>query len=124
MASRRRWLVEQEFADGEGEAFRMRRGALEELGRRELRHVETQFAQQLGIPFEQARNGERIEGVIAGRIDLEGGSYAVVERARDFTLVPWRDVLKRNLGKAASGIMRTNSIDWWFGRGRSGPAIS
>ncbi len=62
--------------------------------------------------------------MVARRVDLEGGSYAVVERARDFTLVPWRDVLERNIGKMASGIMRTDGISWQFGRGRSGPAIS
>lgn len=44
--------------------------------------------------------------------------------SRDFTLVPWRDVLERNIGKAASGIMRPNGISWQFGRGRSGPVIS
>jgi hypothetical protein len=46
--------------------------------------------------------------VIARRVDLESGSFAMVERSRDFTLVPWRDVLERNIGKAASGIMRTD----------------
>lgn len=62
--------------------------------------------------------------MIARRVDVESGSYAVVERSRDFTLVPWRDVLERNIGKAASGIMRADGISWQFGRGRSGPAIS
>jgi hypothetical protein len=46
--------------------------------------------------------------VIARRVDLESGSFAMVERSRDFTLVPWRDVLERHIGKAASGIMRTD----------------
>ena len=62
--------------------------------------------------------------MVARRVDLEGGSYALVERSRDFTLVPWRDVLERNIGKAASGIMRTDGISWQFGRGRSGPEIN
>ncbi len=63
-------------------------------------------------------------GWVARRVDLESGSYAMVERSRDFTLVPWRDVLERNIGKAASGIMRADGINWQFGRDRSGPAIS
>jgi hypothetical protein len=48
--------------------------------------------------FEPARVGERVEGVIARRVDLESGPHALVERSCDFTLVPWRDVLERNIG--------------------------
>ena len=48
----------------------------------------------------------------------------MVERSRDFTLVPWRDVLDRQVGKSASGIMRVAGVDWQFGRGRSGPTIN
>jgi len=124
MVARRQWLIEQQLAAGEGREFRMQRGALEDLGRRELRDAGGRLAEQLGKPFETARDGDRIEGVIARRVDLESGSYALVERSRDFTLVPWRNVLDRNLGKAASGITRSDGINWQFGRGRSGPSIS
>ncbi len=123
MAARRQWLIEQQLATGEGREFQLRNGALDELGRREMRDAGGRLAQQFGKPFEPAKSGDRIEGVIARRVDLESGSYAVVERSRDFTLVPWRDVLERNVGKTASGIMRAAGIDWQFGRGRSGPTI-
>jgi hypothetical protein len=53
----------------------------------------------------------------------ESGSFVVVERSRDFTLAPWRDVLGRNIGKAASGIMRADGISFQFGRGRAGLTI-
>lgn len=50
--------------------------------------------------------------------------YAVVERARDFTLVPWRAELEQTVGRQISGIMRdTGQISWTIGRGRSGPGI-
>ncbi len=124
MVARRQWLIERQLAAGEGGAFRLRSGALNELGRRELRDAGARLSQQIGKPFVSARNGDRIEGVIVRRVDLESGSYALVERSRDFTLVPWRDVLDRNVGKAASGIMRTDGISWQFGRTRPGPTIS
>jgi hypothetical protein len=120
---RREWLVEQELADGAGHAFRMRRGALERLGQRELEDAGKRLSGQVGKPFAPARNGDRIDGVIARRVDLESGSYALVERSRDFTLVPWRDVLEHNIGKVASGIMRVDGISWQFGRGRASPEI-
>ena len=124
LVARRRWLIEQQLADGERSAFRYRDGALDTLRRRELQGVGDRLGEELGKRFAQARNGERIEGRITRRIDVESGSFAVVERSRDFTLVPWRDVLERNIGKAASGIVRTDGISWQFERGRGGPSVS
>ncbi|PTD27727.1 relaxase/mobilization nuclease RlxS [Sphingomonas fennica] len=123
LAARRQWLIERQLADGEGTVFRYRDGALDTLRQRELRQAGERLSGDLGKRFESARAGEQIEGVIARRVDLESGSFAMVERSRDFTLVPWRDVLERNIGKAASGIMRTDGISWQFGRGRTGPTI-
>ena len=124
LAARRQWLIEQQLADQIGQSFRLRQGALENLRLRELEDAGERLAGQLGKRFEPARMGERIEGIIARRVDLEGGPQALVERSRDFTLVPWRDVLERNIGRSASGIMRADGISWQFGRGRAGPAIS
>ncbi|WP_202906989.1 relaxase/mobilization nuclease RlxS [Sphingobium yanoikuyae] len=123
LAARRQWLIEQQLADGERSTFRYCDGAIDNLRQRDLREAGKRIGISLGKPFELARLGERIEGVIARRVDLESGSFTVVERSRDFTLVPWRDVLERNVGKSASGIMRATFIDWQFGRGRSGPTI-
>jgi type IV secretory pathway VirD2 relaxase len=124
LSARRRWLVEQRLGHGEGQAFRLVGGALETLRRRELENVGERLGQELGKHFEPARMGERVEGVIARRVDLESGPHALVARSRDFTLVPWRDVLERNIGKEASGILRADGINWQFGRRRSGPAIN
>jgi type IV secretory pathway VirD2 relaxase len=124
LAARRQWLVEQQLAAGEGRDFRLARGAMDELGRRELNSAGARLSRELGKPFEPARTGDRIEGVIVRRVDLESGPHALVERSRDFTLVPWRDVLERNIGKTASGIVRAAGMDWQFGRSRSGPTIS
>lgn len=96
---------------------------METLRRRELENSGGRLAGQLGKRFEPARVGERVEGVIIRRVDLESGPHALVELSRDFTLVPWRDVLERNIGKAASGILRSDGINWQFGRSRSGLAI-
>lgn len=125
LSARRQWLVEQQLAVGEGQAFRMRPGALDGLRARELDRAGERLGRELGKEFAPARMGERIEGMINRRVDLESGPHALVERSREFTLVPWRDVLDRNIGKAASGIVRGDGlISWQFGRGRSGPSIS
>ncbi|APR52130.1 DUF3363 domain-containing protein [Sphingomonas koreensis] len=124
LAVRRQWLIEQQLADGDGRAFRLRGGALESLRWRELEGAGERLGRELGKAFEPTRMSQRVEGVIARRVDLESGPHALVERSREFTLVPWRDVLEHNIGKAASGIMRADGVSWQFGRGRSGPSIS
>ncbi|MBB4837020.1 type IV secretory pathway VirD2 relaxase [Sphingomonas kyeonggiensis] len=122
LAVRRQWLIEQQLADGHGQGFRLRSGGMETLRWRELQSIGSRLAEELGKRFEPAHVGERVQGVIVRRVDLESGSHALVERSRDFTLVPWRDVLEHNIGKAASGILRTDGINWQFGRGRTGPS--
>jgi hypothetical protein len=72
----------------------------------------------------QLRQGERIEGVYRRSLELAGGRFAVIEKSREFTLVPWRPVLERNLDMQVSGIMRGDTISWTIGRHRSGPSIS
>lgn len=124
LATRRQWLIEQQMGDSDGQSFRLRHGVLEGLRLCELEAAGERLGKELGKRFGLPKMGERIEGVIARRVDLESGSYALVERSQDFTLVPWRDLLERHIGKAASGIMRADGISWQFGRGRSGPTIS
>ena len=57
-------------------------------------------------------------------VDLVSGRYALIEKSREFTLVPWRPVLDPHIGKPVSGLMRGDGISWTIGRGRSGPSIS
>ena len=48
---------------------------------------------------------------------------ALIEKARDFTLVPWRPELEKYIGRSVSGLMReSGSISWSLGRSR-GPSI-
>jgi hypothetical protein len=72
----------------------------------------------------EINRGESIEGRLVRAVELVSGRQALIERSRDFTLVPWRPVLERHVGKSVSGIMRDGGISWTFGRQRGGPSIS
>lgn len=124
MAVRRQWLIEQQLGDGTGETIRLRANALTILQRRELLRVAGEISEELGKPFAETRTGDAIEGKLARRIDLVSGRFALVEKSREFTLVPWTPVLEKQIGKQVGGIMRTDGINWRFGRGRGGPEIS
>jgi type IV secretory pathway VirD2 relaxase len=121
---RRQWLVEQDLASEEGARIVYRSNLLAVLQRRELGKVGAQLSGEFGLPFVEPAQGERIEGVYRKAVDLISGRFALVERSRDFTLVPWRSVLERNLGRAVSGIAKGNEVSWKIERQRSGPSIS
>jgi type IV secretory pathway VirD2 relaxase len=124
MAARRQWLVEQQLADANGDRVRLRANAIMMLQRRELLRAGENLVDELGKPFVEMRAGSVIEGRLLRHVDLASGRFAVVEKSRDFTLVPWRPVLDRQIGRAVAGVMRTDGVSWSFGRGRTGPQIS
>jgi len=123
LARRRQWLIEQELARDEQSQTIYRANLLSILRRRELTRVAGQLAGELGLDYAEVRHGERIEGVYRRSIELTSGRFALIEKSREFTLVPWRPVLERNLDRQVSGIMRGETISWTLGRQRSGPSI-
>jgi hypothetical protein len=120
---RRLWLVEQGLARETAGVVTFAPDMIETLRRRELLRAAGKLGGELAKPFSEARNGTRIDGKYVRSIDLHAGKYAVIERAHDFTLVPWRPALERQLGKPVAGIMRESGMSWTFGRGRGGPSI-
>jgi len=121
---RRQWLIAQELAREDHDRIVYRANLLGILRQRELARTAGQLSGELGLNYIEAKPGEKIEGVYRRYVDLASGRFAVIEKAREFTLVPWRQVLERNLGKQVSGIMRGDSISWTIGRQRSGPSVS
>jgi hypothetical protein len=124
MAGRQQWLVEQQLADVDGDRIRLRANAIMMLQRRELLRAGDELAGELGKPFVEMRAGNAIEGRLLRHVDLASGRFAVVEKSREFTLVPWRPVLDRQIGRPVAGVMRNDGVSWSLGRGRGGPQIS
>lgn len=123
-AVRRQWLIAERLAEERDGQTIYRPGMIAALQRRELLRVAGQLSDELGLPFVEAKAGERIEGRFARTIEMVSDRYALIERSRDFTLVPWRPVLEPHVGKSVAGVMRGDGINWTFDRGRGGPSIS
>jgi len=125
MARRQQWLMEQGLAEQRGDGVLYRSDLDQRLRSAEVRIAAARLSEELGLDFSgEPIPGERISGTCRRRINLNSGSFAVVENSREFTLVPWRPVLERQLGREISGIMRSSrSISWTLGRGRQGPEI-
>jgi hypothetical protein len=115
MRRRQQWLVEHGLSD--------KPEMLKILRRRELMRVAGQLSRELGVGFAAAEPGIPIEGVYRRSVLVGTARMALIENSHEFTLVPWRPVLERQLGKEVAGIMRGAEISWRFGRQRSGPEI-
>ncbi|HEX2581791.1 MAG TPA: relaxase/mobilization nuclease RlxS [Dongiaceae bacterium] len=116
LAQRRQWLFQQGLAEEQEGKIIYRRDMLTTLRSRELSRVAVQLSKELGLAYTEAPRQGRIEGTYRRSLDLTSGKFAVIEKSREFTLVPWRPVLERNLGKSVSGLARGDEISWTIGR--------
>ena len=55
---------------------------------------------------------------IEGNFTAASGKFAIVEKSHEFTLVPWRPVIDRQLGKEVTGIVQGGSVSWQMERQR------
>jgi type IV secretory pathway VirD2 relaxase len=121
---RRQWLISEGLAEEQDGQTIYRQNMIATLQRRELLRVAGRLSDELGLAFSETSVGERVEGRLGRMVELTSGRFALVEKSREFTLVPWRAALERQIGKPVAGMMRSDGINWTFGRQRSGPSIS
>lgn len=120
---RRQWLIAEDLVREKSGAVMVRANLLAALQRRELTRVAAQLSAEMGLAYHETKPGDHVEGVYRRAVDLTSGRFALIEKARDFTLVPWRPVIERNLGQSVSGVARGEGISWALGRQRNGPSI-
>ncbi len=119
LALRRAWLLDQGLASEDQGVTRFAPALLSDLERRELQRTAAAFASESGKMFQEQVPGARIEGVVRRRVDLHSGRFALIENAHEFSLVPWRPVLERAIGREVSGRVRSGAtISWTLGRER------
>ena len=114
--ARRAFLVSKGIL--ENEQVGINNTHLDELEKRDIRSAGEKLSAEIGKPFTEAPNDGRISGKYVKVIDRPSGRYALVERAKDFTLVPWRDVLEKRRGLEISGQIRNGQVSWQFAKNR------
>jgi type IV secretory pathway VirD2 relaxase len=123
LVQRTQWLIDQKLMERDGGDVVFRTNLLDTLRRREMQRVGDKLAGELGKSFRLPVQGERVDGIYRRPVDLASGRFALLEKSREFTLVPWRPALEQQLGRTISGISRGASLDWTVGRGRGGPSL-
>ena len=115
---RQEQFIEQGRAERDGPRIRYPRNLLRLLHRRELTAAGEKVAKETGLAFVETRDGDRIEGIYRRPIRLASGKFAVIDKSKEFTLVPWRPVLERQRGKIVGGVMRGSSVSFDFTKKR------
>lgn len=98
-------------------------GTLKALETLDLDAAAKSLTSELGKPYVPAPQHRRISGTYREAIVRPSGKYAVIEKSKDFTLVPWRETMDRNLGKSISGTLKNQTISWTLTKAR-GQSIS
>lgn len=116
LAVRRRWLVSEGLANDSGDKINIDREKLRAMERDFMDDAAAKIATELGKEFAPPREGDRIDGKYVRPVDLPSGRFALVEKSKEFTLVPWREALERRRGLEISGTMARGRVSWDFGR--------
>ncbi len=114
--ARRMFLREQGIISKDTNALGQRH--LDDLTRRDFQDAVETKSKALGKKFVEVGKFGSVDGIYTKSIDRPSGKFAVIERSKEFSLVPWREVLERSRGKAVSGIMRGGNVSWTLNRGR------
>ena len=67
---------------------------------------------QLGLTHVNVGEGESVTGTYVRSAHLASGKYAIVQNAKEFTLVPWQPQMERFRGREISGSVGAQGINW------------
>ena len=116
LAARRRWLLSQGLVRETVGKFQVDRDRLKSMERETMNAAAAAIAKERGKEFAAPTEGARIDGKYVRPVDLPSGRFAIVEKSKEFTLVPWREALERRRGLEISGIMGRGGVSWDFAR--------
>ena len=113
---RRQWLISQGLGqlDGQG-LFKSKPKLFETLRHRQYDHATQTLSKEFGLPHNAPMEGEQISGTFTKSVSLASGKYAVIQKALEFTLVPWRPDMEPMRGKEVTGTASAQGVQWQWG---------
>jgi type IV secretory pathway VirD2 relaxase len=106
------FLVDEGFADRRATKIVLRGNLLASLRDRELHSVAKSIAADSGLAYRQTSNGQRVSGIYRRSLMLNSGRFAMIDDGSVFSLVPWRPVIERHLGREVRGVVNQSNISW------------
>ena len=91
---RQQWLIKEELMTEQDGQFIVRRNLLQKLQQREIIRVGRRLQEELGLKYQPAIAGKKLNGQVAKSLKLASGRFAIVQKGKEFSLVPWQQALK------------------------------
>lgn len=118
LAERETFLVEQGFAERRGQRVVLMRDLLATLRARDLEQAAHSIEADSGLVYRPAADGRTVSGVYTRSVALVSGRFAMLEEGVGFSLVPWRPLIDKRVGRSVSAIVRGGLVSWHVGRQR------
>ncbi|MCP4098704.1 MAG: DUF3363 domain-containing protein, partial [Planctomycetaceae bacterium] len=107
---RQQWLIKEELMIEQNGQLIVRRKLLDTLQQREFARIAGKLQKELGLIYQPLASGERLKGQISKTVNLASGRFAVVQKGKEFSLVPWQSKIIQKQGTGlAIGKIRTIS---------------
>ena len=113
---RRKYLVQKGILESQSAPLQQKH--LDQLEVKDLENAGEKIGGQIGKSYAASPKRGTVDGILIDKIERPSGDYAIIERARDFTLVPWKQELEKRRGLQISGSVSSIGISWRFGRKR------
>jgi type IV secretory pathway VirD2 relaxase len=97
-------------------SLRARKDLLPALESQEIERVGQKLATERGLSFKAIEDGQTIRGRLIGSAQLASGRFAMIDDGLGFSLVPWRPVIEKEIGREVIGVMRGTDVSWQLGR--------
>jgi type IV secretory pathway VirD2 relaxase len=120
-AVKRRQVILQKMGFEVGDDGKLPESVLPKLRAIDLRKAAEGLSKTIGKPYAEIGDSRSIQGIYRQSIERPSGKFAVIQRSKEFTLVPWRPVMEKRLGKSISGRISGGGISWDV-TGRRGPS--
>lgn len=119
LQQRRQWLVANTLGRlSDVSQFEPSRNLLHQLRERDVRRTSMMMSTQLGLTHKNVGEGEIVNGTYVRSAHLASGKYAIVQNAKEFTLVPWQPQMERFRGKEVLGTASAHGINWDWNHSR------
>ncbi len=121
LEKRSEFLVSEGLAQRRGPQLLLAKNLLNTLRNRELTAVAATLQAKTGLTHRAINDGDSVTGTYQRSLQLVSGRFALIGDALGFSLVPWRPVVEKQLGRSITATLHHGHVSFEWGRER-GPS--
>jgi type IV secretory pathway VirD2 relaxase len=92
------------------------RNLFDRLRGREMSAAVKAIERETGLKHQPVVDGQRVAGIYRKPVNLVSARFAMLQDGMGFSLVPWRPVIEKKIGKELTAVLRGDSVSWEVGR--------